>query len=81
MKHRRDRKVTTLETSLMRGLGLKDVRELDQLLAQPISQEAASRSESPDEEYELAERMYEEGDRRRDAEKRFEALSSSRYIN
>ena len=73
--------MTTLETSLMRGLGLKDVRELDQLLAQPISQEAASRSESPDEEYELAERMYEEGDRRRDAEKRFEALSSSRYIN
>lgn len=53
------RLLTAIEKSLMRAMRLKDVRELDELLAAPISQWAGSNSEPPDEEYELLDRTYE----------------------
>jgi uncharacterized protein YecE (DUF72 family) len=61
--------------------GLEDVSQLDELLAAPISQDAADHSEPPDEEYELADRMYAEDDRQRDAQERFAALTESTYVN
>jgi hypothetical protein len=75
------RKLTRLEKKLMRAMGLGDVRLLDELLAAPISQWAVDHSESPDEEYALADRMYEEADRQRDARNRFNALSECNYAN
>jgi hypothetical protein len=74
-------KLSSFEEKLMRAMGLEDVAQLDELLAAPISQWAASHSEPPDEEYELADRMYAEDDRQRDAQERFEALSESKYVN
>jgi hypothetical protein len=74
------RKLTRLEKKLMRAMGLGDVRLLDELLAAPISQWAADHSESPDEEYALADRMYEEVDRQMDAQNRFSALAECKYL-
>ena len=65
----------------MLALGLNSLEELDELLSQPVSEEAALDSETPDEEYRLADRMYQEADRQADAQKRFEALRGSRYPN
>jgi hypothetical protein len=62
-------------------MGLEDIRQLDELLAAPISDDAALHSGPPDEEYELADRMYEEDDRQREAQERFEALTESTYVN
>ena len=75
------RRMSSFEERLMRAMGLKDVCQLDELLAAPISQYAADHSEPPDEEYDLADRMYEEADRQWDARKRFNALSESEYLN
>jgi hypothetical protein len=61
---------TTYEKSLIRAFGLQSLEELDQLLAQPISQSAAERSGDPDEEYDLSDRMYEEEERQREAQRR-----------
>jgi hypothetical protein len=47
------RKPSSFEERMMRAMGLKDVAQLDELLAQPISHVAADHSEPPDEEYEL----------------------------
>jgi hypothetical protein len=60
-----DRKteLTSFERKLILAMGLTGVDQLDELLAAPISQWAADHSEPPDEEYELADRMYEEADR------------------
>ena len=62
-------------------MGLSVVSELDELLAQPISEYAASHSEPPDEEYDLADRMYEEADRQWDAQRRFNSLLETEYLN
>jgi hypothetical protein len=74
------RRLSSFEERLMRAMGLKDVRKLDELLAAPISQWAADHSESPDEEYALADRMYEEADRQMDAQNRFNALAECKYL-
>ncbi len=73
--------LTTFEKGLMRAMGLNSAEELDELLAQPISEDAALHNEPPDEKYDLAERMYEEADRQWDAQRRFKALSRSKYLN
>jgi hypothetical protein len=75
------REITRFEKKLMRAMGLEDVQQLDELLAAPISQWAADHSEPPDEEYALADRMYQEADRQWDARKRFNALSECKYLN
>jgi len=72
---------TSYEEGLMRALGLKDVRQLDELWVAPISPYAADHSEPPDEEYELADRMYVEADRQLDAQQRFNSLLESEYVN
>lgn len=64
---------TAYEESLMRAMNLDTVEQLDELLARPISKEAALQSGSPDEEYELADRMYEEEDRGRENQERLSA--------
>jgi hypothetical protein len=74
-------KLSSFEEKLMRAMGLKDVAQLDELLAAPISQWAASHSELPDEEYELQERAEEYLELLRIAQERFDALSESKYIN
>jgi len=61
--------------------GSKDVQQLDELLAAPISPWAADHSEPPDEAYDLADRMYEEADRQWHARQRFNALSECNYPN
>jgi len=76
-----DTNLTTFERSLMRAMNLRDVRELDELLAAPTSEWAESHSGSPDEEYELAERMYAEADRHWEAQQRFNVLVESDYLN
>jgi hypothetical protein len=76
----RQTELTTFEKKLMRALGLEDARQLDEHLAAPISQWAADHSEPPDEEYDLADRMYEEADRQWDARKRFNALAECKYL-
>jgi hypothetical protein len=78
---RQERTQSNFEQSLMRALHLKNVRQLDKLFAAPLSQYAASHSAPPDEEYELAERMYAESDRQLDAQKRFNALVETGYLN
>jgi hypothetical protein len=65
----------------MRAMGLEDVAQLDELLAAPISQDAALHSEPPDEEYELQERAEEYLEMQRIAQERFEALSECTYVN
>ena len=57
------------------------MQQLDELLAAPISQWAADHSECPDEEYELADAMYQEAERQWDARKRFNALSECKHPN
>ena len=81
MTDAKKQRLTTFEGRLMLAMGLKDVRQLDALLAAPTSQDAERHREPPDEVYELAERMYEEADRQRSAQERFEALSETRYLN
>jgi hypothetical protein len=71
--------MTTFEKSLMRGMGLKSIEQLDEILVRPTSESAARHSEPPDEEYDLADRMYAEADRQRDAQQRFSELSESKY--
>jgi hypothetical protein len=78
---RQERTLSSHEKNLMRALHLKNVRQLDKLWAAPISQYAASHSAPPDEEYELAEQMYAESDRRLDAQQRFDSLYESKYLN
>ena len=73
--------LTSLEKNLMRALGVEDVRQLDELLAASISRWAAEHSEPPDEEYDLADRMYQEADRQWNARQRFNALSEWKYLN
>ena len=77
----RRQRLTTFEQKLMRAMGLKDVQQLDELLAAPISRWAADHSEDPDEEDALADRMYEAADRQWNARKRFSALSECKYPN
>lgn len=73
--------LTRFERKLMGGTGLREVRQLNKLLAAPISQDAAMYSEPPDEEYSLADRMYEEADRQGNAQKEFSALFEGNYLN
>ena len=75
------RRLSSLEEHLMRALRLENVGQLDDLLAQPISQDAADHSGPPDEEYDLADRMYERMEREWEAKERFDALVKSKYIN
>ena len=77
----RKTELTSFERKLMRALGLEDVQQLDELLAAPISQWAADHSEPPDEEYALADRMYQEADRQWEARQRFNALSEPKHLN
>ena len=72
--------LTSFESKLLLAMGLTSVDQLDELLAAPISQWAADHSEPPDEEYALADRMYEEADRQWDARKRFNALAECKYL-
>ena len=74
------RELTSFEKKLILAMGLTSVEQLDDLLAAPISQWAADHSESPDEEYALADRMYEEADRQMDAQNRFNALAECKYL-
>ena len=76
----RKTELTSFERKLMRALGLEDVQQLDELLGAPISPWAADHSESPDEEYALADRMYEEADRQMDGRNRFNALAECKYL-
>lgn len=55
----------------MRGLGLKDVRKLDELLKLPISHEAAIHSGDPDEMYDLLEKEIEVEESRKSLQDRF----------
>jgi hypothetical protein len=79
--NRNKTELTSFEENLMRALGLEDVRQLDGLLAAPISQWAADHSECPDEEHHLADLMQDEADRQWDARKRFNALSEAIHVN
>ena len=72
---------STFERRLMLAMNLEDVRELDELLSAPISQDAADHSAPLDEEYDLADLMYAESDRQWSAQREFEALFESRYLN
>jgi hypothetical protein len=80
-KRHRPEDLSTFERQMMLAMGLADVDKLDELLSAPTSQEAAAHSEPPDEEYELAERMYQEADRQREAQENFAALFDSEYLN
>jgi hypothetical protein len=75
------RRLSGFEERLMRAMGLTSVDQLDELLAAPISQWAADHSEPPDEEYDLADQMYQEADRQWHARQRFKALSECKYLN
>jgi hypothetical protein len=75
------RELSNFGQKLMRAMGLDDPRQLDKLMAAPISQWAADHSEPPDEEDAFADRMYQEADRQWDARKRFALLSASRYVS
>jgi hypothetical protein len=75
------RKLSSFEECLMRGLGLKDVSQLDELFAAPIDQDEADHSGPPDEAYELQEKAEEYQELLRLAQERFEALCDSKYIN
>jgi hypothetical protein len=68
------------EKKLMLAMGPTSVDQLDELLAAPISPWAADHSESPDEEYALADRMNEEADRQMDVQNRFNALAECKYL-
>jgi hypothetical protein len=72
--------LTSFERKLISAMGLRRVDQLDEFLAAPISQWAADHSEPPDEEYDLADRMYQEADRQCDARKRFNALSECKHL-
>ena len=65
----------------MLAMGLKYVWELDDLLAAPTSPEAESHRQPPDEEYDLAEQMYAESDRQRDAQERYCLLFKTKHLN
>jgi len=73
--------LSDLEKKLMRAMGLKDVSELDELLAAPTSEWAADHSELPDEEFDRADRINEEADRHWEALQRFSALSEINNLN
>lgn len=73
--------LTSFERRLILAMGLTSVDQLDELLTAPISQWAADHSEPPDEEYALADRMYEEADRQWHAGQHFNALSECKYLN
>jgi len=75
------RRPTTIERKLMLAMGITDIDQLDELLAVPISEDAVSHSEPPDEEYELLDRAIEWLELRDNAHEHFEALSESRYGN
>jgi hypothetical protein len=72
--------LTSFERKLLLAMGLTSVDQLDELLGAPISPWAADHSEPPDEEYALADRMYEEADRQMDAQNRFNALAECKYL-
>jgi hypothetical protein len=80
-RKRQERSLSNHEKNLMRALHLKNVRQLDKLWEAPISEYAASHSAPPDEEHELAERMYEEADRQWEAQQRFNSLLGTEYPN
>jgi hypothetical protein len=75
------RKLSSFEEKLMLAMGLEDVSQLDELLAAPISRDAARHSEPPDEEYELQEKAEQYQELLRFAQERFEAMPDSKYIN
>jgi hypothetical protein len=58
----------------MRAMGLEDVRQLDELLAAPISQWAANHSECPDEVYKMYDRAIERLELEKIMRERFESL-------
>ena len=74
-------RLSSLVERLMHAMGLKDVRQLDELLAAPTSQSAADHSESPDEEYEMFDRAIERLELQKIMRERFESLSTSRYVS
>jgi hypothetical protein len=73
--------MTVFEKRLMLAMGLETVEQLDELLAKPISEDAALHREPPDEAHDLIEAMYVEADRQREARQRFDALAETGYIN
>jgi hypothetical protein len=73
-------RLSSSDARLMHAMGLKNVQQLDELLAAPISQWAADHSEDPDEEFALADRMYQKADRQWDARERFRALAECKYL-
>ena len=75
------RELTSFEKSLMRAMGLEDVRQLDELLAAPISQWAANHSECPDEVYKMYNRAIERLELEKIMRERFESLSKTRNVS
>jgi hypothetical protein len=73
--------VTSFEQMLMRAMGIDDPERLDELLAAPISEDAAIHDCSPDEHFDLAEAMFAEQDRQRDAAELFNSVAPGRYVN
>jgi hypothetical protein len=65
----------------MRAMGLEDVRQLDELLAAPISQWAANHSECPDEVYKMYDRAIERLELEKIMRERFESLSKTRNVS
>jgi hypothetical protein len=66
--------MTTFEERLMLAMHLETVEELDELLSGPISEDAGLHSEPPDEEYDLADQMYE-------AQDLFAEMREAKYLN
>ena len=79
-RERKEDGANELREKLLLAMGLTSVDQLDDLLGAPISPWAADHSESPGEEYALADQMYEEADRQRDARNRFNALAECKYL-
>ena len=77
----RKQRLSTFERSLMRGLGLRNVHQLDALLSAPISQYAAGHSEPPDEEYQLQEKAEAYIELQLRARECFEALVETKFVN
>jgi hypothetical protein len=73
--------LTSFEKKIMLAMGLKNVQQLDELLAEPISQWAADHSESPDEVYEMYDRALERLELEKIMRERFESLSKTRYVS
>jgi hypothetical protein len=77
-RRKKEAELSTFERRIMLAMGLKDVRELEELLATPINPEAARTNEPPDDQYELLEKLEEVQELQQQAQ---QALAESEYVN